>query len=94
MLNLQQVRVEEVAKGDVPLGQTVRIELPAKGNEHQDVFACEIGTRILIFLRKSGDGRWYPIGGRDAALPVGSKGEVGGYPSSEELLAHLREGKH
>ena len=90
--NSALLSVEQVAKGSLTPGQTVLVCLPPKVRQHQDVPSVEPGERVVMFLRRTQQGAWWPLGGKDSALHMNEDGSVGDFPSLEHLADQAAHG--
>jgi len=85
--NFAKLMVQQVLKGDLPVQEELRIELPPNVGPHQDAPDLPANQQVVVFLRRTPSGQWFPLGGSDSVVSVRQDGSVGGHKSLAELVA-------
>ena len=84
------LRIDDAAKGDMPLGGVVRVALPRTSHTLSDCPRFRLGERALVFLSKQPDGIWTITDGRDSKLRILDDGTIEGIASLDDLASQAR----
>jgi hypothetical protein len=85
------VLVDEVARGDVDVGDAVTVNLPSRVFQPDHVYGVidspdfVVGENVVLFLCRSETGKWWPAAGADSKLSEQPDGTYCGYEDLDDL---------